>query len=176
MSCQFSTFVWYYLLCPSLFWAAMFAVIPKFQLSFNGHTWPRLHLHRQNNNRFWFLHVLGCSATVGYFSLIEKEEQLLKEWVNFLAGKQMGDMNLQWHPLGLIATWFLISICFWPLFALTSICFDTPLLWHPTVLRFRSTEGWTSKLVPSTIGYLKQPGLCYNQQDLIWYPQIIRDN
>ena len=51
------SFVWYYLLWPSLFWAAVFAVIPTFQPSFNGHTWLRLHLHRQNKNRFWFLDV-----------------------------------------------------------------------------------------------------------------------
>ena len=109
----------------------MFAVIPK--LSFNGHTWFRLHLHRQNKNRFWFLHVFWLLCYC-WLLFSHKQEGTTFEGVFLHGAKQMEDVNLQWHPLGLTATCLLISICFGHLFALTSICFDILLLWHSFAL------------------------------------------
>ena len=94
---------------------------------------------------FGFCMSFGCSATVGYSSLINKKEQLLKY---FCTGQNKwgtwiySDIRLVWQPLVFWYQFALDIFLLWRPFALTFFCFDILLLWHPTVLRFRSTEGW----------------------------------
>ena len=115
MSCQFSI----YLALSGII--AVFAVIHKFQLSFNGHTWLRFHLHRQNKNRFWFLHVFWLLCYC-WLLFSHKQGGTTFEGV-FCTGKQWGtwiysDIRLVWQPLD-----------FWYHFA-----FDLFLLWRPFAL------------------------------------------
>ena len=133
MICQFSTYlvfsgiICFVHLCSG---QQFFAVIPKFQLSFNGHTWLRLHLHRQKKNQFWFLHVLWL---LFYCWLLFSHQQGGRTFEGvFCTGENKwgtwiySDIRLVWQPLEVWYQFAFDLFLLWRPFALTLLCFDIP--------------------------------------------------